>query len=143
MKLLELKAIHSGRHGEIIDFVISGRSLHAELSRRGYDLVPRTSTKLVPTDTRTRELLLLESAGDTPRDRVALYLCPICGGLGCGAITVRINSDRATFTWEDFAIETDYFNEEEDGFQLLKKLGPFRFDAQQYTSALNLVSDSH
>ncbi|MGI9410488.1 MAG: hypothetical protein ACR2OV_10475 [Hyphomicrobiaceae bacterium] len=136
MKILALELVATRRYGEILDFVVSGRSLYNDLVKLGHDLVPRTGPVLVPTDTDTRELLLLERHGDTPRGRVALYLCPICGGIGCGVVSVRISSDGSTFTWEDFALEFDYIDEDTDGFQILPKLGPYRFEAEQYSQAL-------
>ena len=136
MKSLALQKVGSNKHGEILDFVVSGRSLYRELVSRGYDLIPRTGPLLVPTDVTTRELLLLERDGDTPRGRVALYFCPLCGDLACGAVSVRILRDASAITWVDFAIEYDGFEEDEDTFQILPRLGPYKFDEVQYAAAL-------
>ena len=66
--------------------------------------------------------------------RLPLYVCPMCGDLGCGAITVEVVRNPATVTWRDFRVEDglDHGGEEID----LGALGPFTFDAAQYETAL-------
>jgi len=46
MQALELRLVFAPRRGEQLDFVVSGRSLYQELTRRGYDVVPRLGSKL-------------------------------------------------------------------------------------------------
>ncbi|MGI9424238.1 MAG: hypothetical protein ACR2PA_13685 [Hyphomicrobiaceae bacterium] len=135
MKKLELKWIMQPRRGERLDFVVSNRSLYKEFVGRGLDVVPRTGSNSVPLDLELRDLLLLEKAGDTPLGRVALYICPVCGDPGCGVVSVKITRDDVSFTWNDFGWEPDYIDEEQ-AFRPYEKLGPFRFDAQEYRHAL-------
>jgi hypothetical protein len=132
MKSLELRLVFAPRRGEQLDFVVSGRSLYKELCRRGYDVVPRLGSKLVPVDTDTRDLLLLQRPGDTPTGRVTLYVCPLCRHLGCGVVSARIMRDGADISWSEFAWETDCV----DQLQLLDKLGPYRFREAEYRAAI-------
>src|SRR5262245_21851009 len=107
MKILEIKWVFDRRRGKRLDFVVSGRSLYKELRRRGYDVVPRLGSNLVPVDSTTRRLLLLEKAGDMASGRVALYVCPLCGDLGCGAVSVRITRENTDIVWSEFEWESD------------------------------------
>ena len=102
------------------------------IEKRGFDMVPRLGSALQPTDTATRALLLLETTGDMPSGRVALYVCSECGGYGCGVVSVKISSDGWSFTWHDFVWETDY----DDNVVSLEKLGPFEFACEQYREAI-------
>ena len=132
MKTLELRWVFERRRGERLDFVVSGRSLYKEFRRRGYDVVPRLGSKLVPVDGDIRDLLLLEKKGDTPTGRVALYFCPLCGDLGCGVVSVKLTRENAYILWSEFAWETDC----NDHFQPIEKLGPYRFREAEYRQAI-------
>jgi hypothetical protein len=132
MKSLELRRVFEARRGERLDFVVSGRSLYKELRRRGFDVIPRLGSGLVPVDSETRDLLLLDKNGDTSSGRVALYICPECGDLGCGAVSVRITRDTTDIVWSEFAWETNC----QDHFQPIDNLGPFRFRELAYRSAV-------
>lgn len=132
MKTLELRSVFDSRRGERLDFVVSGRSLYKELRRRGYDVVPRLGSGRVRVDTETRDLLLLEKEGDTRSGRVALYICPICGDLGCGVVSAKITRVGADILWSEFAWETD----SADHFLALEKLGPYRFRVAEYRKAI-------
>jgi hypothetical protein len=131
MKSLELRWVFAPGRGKLLDFVVSGRSLYGEFRRRGYDVVPRLGSDLVPVDVETRALLLLEKEGDTPSGRVALYRCPLCGDLGCGAIAVRIARQGRGILWSEFAWETGYGD-----IWPIERLGPILFSEQQYRQAL-------
>jgi hypothetical protein len=132
MKTLEFRRVFDPRRGERLDFVVSGRSLYKELRRRGYDVVPRLGSGLVPVDSETRDLLLLEKEGDTPTGRVALYVCPLCAHLGCGVVSAKIAREGAEIVWSEFVWETDC----EDHFQPLDNVGPYRFREPAYRSAI-------
>jgi hypothetical protein len=40
-----------------------------------------------------------ETQPDYPPNRVAIYVCPECGDLGCGAITVAVSREEGTVIW--------------------------------------------
>jgi hypothetical protein len=78
---------------KFLDFLVDGVSLYEEIGRRS-DLVstvwidppmPREDQ-----DKAIRRLLALDT-GDLPNGRVSLYVCPECGDLGCGVISVQID----------------------------------------------------
>ncbi len=62
--------------------------------------------------------------------RTALYICPECGDLGCGAVTLLVQREAGLIIWKDFGIQNNY---EEvihtDGFE---DIGPFTFEGKQY-----------
>jgi hypothetical protein len=93
-----------------LDFIVDGVSLYEELGRRS-DLI--STVWIDPPMTREeqqraiRRLLTLEP-GDLPNGRVSLYVCPECGDLGCGAISVQIDVTGDKITWSDFGYENNY-----------------------------------
>jgi hypothetical protein len=121
-----------------LDFVVDGVSLYDEIGRRS-DLI---STLWVEPpmakeeqDKAIRRLLTLES-GDVSDGRVSLYVCPECGDLGCGVISVQIDVADNQITWRDFGYENNYEKHvERDSYS---SVGPFHFDRSVYEAILNL-----
>ncbi|ROP44663.1 hypothetical protein [Pseudokineococcus lusitanus] len=82
-------------------------------------------------------------AGVEPRDddfwplgpgRLPLYVCPECGDLGCGAITVHVDHTRpGQVTWSALRHEKGY--EPADDLDL-SAAGTFTFDADAYRQVL-------
>jgi hypothetical protein len=132
MKTLEIRWAQSKRRGKCLDFFVSGRSLLKEIERRGHDHVPRLGSDLLPIDSETRDLLLLECNGDTPSGRVALYVCPECGDHGCGVVSVKVTREGTDILWSEFGFENNWGDE----FFLMEKLGPFRFNEEKYRHTL-------
>ena len=102
------------------------------MERHGYELLPRLGGDIVPVDMEVRSLLFCEFAGDTPSGRVALHICPECGDFGCGVVSVKIRKDGDTVEWSEFGYENDYDGE----FFPIERLGPFRFDWNEYSESL-------
>jgi hypothetical protein len=134
MKLLHIDWIDTPRRGRCLDFLISGKSLLKMLKDRGYQQEARLGTALVPTDVIFRDELTLAVPGPLPSGRVPLYICP-CGDYDCGVIAVRISHSGDSFLWNEFAWE-DHSNE----VTIVKNLGPFRFQDEQYRKALGAIS---
>jgi hypothetical protein len=82
------------------------------------------------------DILLLKKPPDLPDGRRLLYVCPECGDIGCGALTVKIEKTNEHFVWKGFGYENNY-----DGRMPLleeyKHIGPFFFDKHQYFQVLN------
>ncbi|NGZ74437.1 hypothetical protein [Saccharibacillus alkalitolerans] len=78
--------------------------------------------------------LLLTGDADFPDDRRSLYLCPACGDLGCGAVSIRIERADGRFVWSAFAEESA------DGSQAaptpLPGIGPFYFEEDAYMKTI-------
>lgn len=53
-------------------------------------------------DTRSARQLLGREPSDFPDGRVPLYVCPLCGDLGCGAISVKVSFQDGCVVWSEF-----------------------------------------
>jgi hypothetical protein len=84
----------------------------------------------------TVDRLLLRRQPDAGLDgRVPLYVCPMCGDLGCGAVAARVRrGPGGTIEWVDFAVV--------DGRGEARDLGlpPLRFGVGAYRDALSAAS---
>jgi hypothetical protein len=80
--------------------------------------------------------LLRRTDPDLPPDRIALYVCPECGDLSCGALTAAVAAEDDTIVWHNFRWERDWEGAPDDG---PLALGPFRFDRGAYTRLLQMV----
>lgn len=67
---------------------------------------------------------------DLPHHRTSLYICPECGDLGCGAVTVSVQREAGIIIWKDFGFQNSYDDMlHTKGFE---SIGPFTFDRRQY-----------
>jgi hypothetical protein len=82
--------------------------------------------------------------GDKPPElangRVAIWVCPVCGDLGCGAVTAALEWTAETVVWRDFGWDVNYDTDETDERALFA--GPFVFDRAQYESELRRFVDT-
>jgi hypothetical protein len=115
-----------------LDFVLDGVSLYALVDAGRYDLVGLLGWAGPEVDREARDTLLLSRPGPLPSGRVALFICPECGGLGCGAVAARIELAGRRYTWSDFAFENDYDPHSVIGITV----GPFTFEEEDYRAAL-------
>jgi hypothetical protein len=95
------------RHPEthFLDYVVDGRSIRemvhvgpghvTELCRPWLHAVPESVDRL---------LGRLGTDG-LPENRVALLVCGVCGDLGCGAVTARLNVSQDQVSWSEFLWE--------------------------------------
>lgn len=115
------------------DFVVDGRSLRAEWEDR--DLAGALGWADAEVDRATASKLLVEAPPDYPPNRVAIFVCPECGDLGCGAITAAVTRDDNLVVWDDFRWETDIADEATTCFSV----GPFCFSYEAYRQVLRDV----
>ncbi|QDH23541.1 hypothetical protein [Saccharibacillus brassicae] len=114
------------------DFRIDGKRLYDEVLRQ-YPHMDDIGCLGFGPETFQREqigkLLLLENA-DFPDGRRALYLCPACGDLGCGAVSLRIERRDSQFVWHEFGLQSA--GDTTGTLTPLPGIGPFYFDADAY-----------
>jgi hypothetical protein len=110
------------------DFIVDGESLK---DRARYDLVGVLCKEWNP-DEREKSVrrLLLEEPADFGNNRRSILVCPECGGLDCGAVSIFIDSLDGKIIWSDFGYQNVY--EPEIRGEHLKQLGPFTFDFADY-----------
>ena len=76
-------------------------------------------------------VLLRERPPELASGRVPLFVCPVCGDLGCGAITAAVEWTADTVVWRDLRWEVNYETDEDDDEDLVFA-GPLIFDRAQY-----------
>jgi hypothetical protein len=117
------------------DFVVDGISLRSRFpdhsDRAG---VLGWGTKQSENEALSR--LCADLAPDSPPNRVAIYVCPLCGDLGCGAVTVAISRSAQTVAWNDFRWEVSWYADHPDESTIRYELGPFEFDYTDYIRVL-------
>lgn len=121
-----------GRTGrDYLDFVVDGASLHDTL-RLG-DSIGCLGWGSGEGERHHIAQLLLREQSELQSGRVAIYICPECGDLGCGAVTVRISRDGEGFVWSDFAFETTL----EGIVEQYEDVGSLAFNKTEYWHLLN------
>ncbi|MEH2541929.1 hypothetical protein V1278_005049 [Bradyrhizobium sp. AZCC 1577] len=75
--------------------------------------------------------MLTSDVRDGGGHRVSLFVCPECGDLACGAITVFVSRNDVVVQWSDFAYDNGY----EAGTKLTH-VGPFEFEWSAYLTAI-------
>jgi hypothetical protein len=116
---------------EYLDFVVDGEPLSKRVagdlaSCLGW-FVPEENVKAVGR-------LLLEEAADLPNNRRSLYVCPECGDLGCGAVSVVIEMAGDHVIWRDFGFQNNY--EVEVISAGYAGVGPLVFDKVEYEAVI-------
>lgn len=66
---------------------------------------------------------------------VLLYVCPLCGDVGCGAVQIQVTRSGDDFEWGSFS----YVNGIDDPKPLA--IGPFKFEAEAYLRTMQSISD--
>ncbi|HEV2810200.1 MAG TPA: hypothetical protein VGV93_07375 [Acidimicrobiales bacterium] len=122
-----------------LDFALDGTRLYEVMLAEGIDNVSPIwldeSSAVIEESTKAVARLLGDEPGDAPGGRVSVYICPECGDLGCGAVTVTIERDAERVTWTDWGVQNNY----EDGVsyeQGLVDVGRIVFDRTQYETVL-------
>lgn len=108
------------------DFVVDGRSLAAMV--RG-DVVGALGWGDAVWEAGVTDKLLRRAEPDLPPDRVALYVCPECGDLSCGAVTASVTREGEAVVWRDFRWERDWEGAPDAD---VLPFGPFRFARGAY-----------
>jgi hypothetical protein len=122
---------------EYLDFIIDGLSLLEALGDP--DLVGCLGKGRNPIyEVGLVEQLLLWKPRELETGRCLLYVCPLCGDVGCGAITAEVEQEGDFYVWSQFGREVNYQYDDEPLFNVVgyEAIGPFRFDKIQYRDAL-------
>lgn len=109
---------------DYFDFVVGDESLSEKL---GGDLISCLGWTVPDQNEKSVRRLLLEEPADFPKNRRSLYICPECGDLGCGAISIVVEQIGNEIIWRDFALEYNYSDD-----LISQDLGPFIFDKSDY-----------
>lgn len=121
-----------------IDFVVNGQSLYDLLKVAERDMVGCFWNETPESNEENANNFLLNGSSDIDNGRVMLYVCPECGDIGCGAITIKITKSSDGYVWSDFAYENNYDTAMTDR-DSYKNIGPFIFAAKQYEKIIEEV----
>lgn len=83
-------------------------------------------------DRRSARQFMGREPSDFPDGRVPLYICPLCGDLGCGALSAKVSFQDGCVVWSDFGTQAL-------GSELVLLEDPIRdlwFDRTAYESLL-------
>ena len=111
---------------DFLDFVVDGQPLSELVG----DYISCLGWVDAEENTKAARRLLLKEPADLPNDRRTLYICPECGDIGCGALSVVVERVGNKIIWRDFGFENNYENIiQRTGFE---GIGPFTFDDRSY-----------
>lgn len=95
----------SRRERRSVNFLVNGQSLFRLLGADRTDMCGRFSSDTREINAESEKVFTGHASSDLEGGRVMLFVCPECGDIGCGAITVRIVFDSDLVMWSDFAYE--------------------------------------
>ena len=117
-----------------LDFVVNGQSLWEALGKK-HDIVSVVCAEFSVEETaKAVNRLLLADGADLPKDRRYLFICPECGDLGCGALTLEVDKENGQIVWRNFGYENNW--EDKVELSAYAEIGPFTFDAEKYERTL-------
>jgi hypothetical protein len=121
-----------------LDFLIDGVSLYEASNAGARDLIGLLGWAPVERDQICIQRLLLKVPTDLWDARQSIFPCAECGDIGCGAITADVSRTDEKYIWSNFAFENNSDETMTDRGSFAH-LGPFIFDAAQYSNALTDV----
>ncbi|MCK1734571.1 hypothetical protein IVA79_11535 [Bradyrhizobium sp. 138] len=118
------------------DFVVNGRSLFGATDASSLDLCgclsdPQREPEFALRLNGTVARLLTSDIPNGGSKRVALFVCPECGDVACGAITARVSRNDDIVQWSGFAYENGYESE-----AALSDVGPYAFNWAAYLNEI-------
>jgi hypothetical protein len=122
---------------DYLDFLIDGQSLASMLPARDRVGILGGSFPNTLLEVIYLRGLLLEHPAYLETGRFEVYVCPLCGDIGCGSITTEIKAVGDRVIWQHFATEVNYwFDHPSEIFLEQYQLGPLEFDLKQYRQTL-------
>lgn len=135
----EIMTQASTAKNELRELLIDGRPLvkHFAGAQGAHpDLVFALScTGSAPGDSaQVSKQLLGEEPSPLDSGRIPVLVCPECGDIGCGVITVRVTLQPDEVVWNDWKFENGYEPERDTGWH--SPPGEMRFSLAQYRKAI-------
>ena len=135
------------RERRTVDFIINGKSLFAATNAGRLDMCGCFSPDYFSSENalardvneHVAKIFTFEAPTDVAPNRVALFVCPECGDLACGAITFELSRDGDTVRWAHFAYENGYDDTQTD-FDTYAGIGPFEFQFGPYADIIRKAS---
>ncbi|MFC4777207.1 oxidoreductase [Paenibacillus sp. GCM10023252] len=115
----------SNKNIKFADIMIDGESLYHKLKK--YDMIPALGWGSLEQQSLTLEYLLFKKPFELTYHRYPILICPECGDLECGFLSVSIDLEDDIVTWSNFMLEHD---------NVLIDLGPYYFHWDDYRRAI-------
>jgi hypothetical protein len=115
---------------ETIDFMIDNKSLLKLIVNQhgGHnDYMGCFSKDWNKLNEHSGNILLLRKEPDTKIKHIAIYVCPECADINCGAYCCKVEKTDELYVWKDFTYENDYEPE-----IIVDNIGPFYFNKKEY-----------
>ncbi len=129
------------------DFVVNEKSLHSYFDDNMGNISPiGWGVDISPSDfdlgryqeyeLRRVEEYLNKKSLDYP-GRILLYVCKVCGDIGCGAFTAELSETNSHYVWSNFYYENNYETPTEEQKKSYEDVGPFHFLKADYEGMFN------
>jgi len=111
-----------------LDFIIDGVSLYDEISKQT-DYISFLGWSGRP-DLEGEDIkrLLGDGEPNASEGQCTIYVCPECGDIGCGAITVRVEKTGDSVSWSNFAEQNTNYELAVQVLSPIHSLGHYTFD---------------
>jgi hypothetical protein len=120
---------------EYFDFLIDGISLKSLLNYQNADLISPFGWGVKDYESELIKEFRLKKKPELTSGRIMIYICPECGDLYCGAITVRIIKVDDKIIWTDFAFQ----NGEKENKEDFRSINDFEFNKHEYYQVFNKI----
>lgn len=111
------------------DFIINEKSLSEKLNMVQRDLIGSFGWAMNDYDRALAKQFMGLQKSDLDSARYPLFVCPECGDIGCGMITIDIVFEPNQVIWENFAYENGY---EPIDFEYFEYPIVYIFDKEDY-----------
>ena len=122
-----------------LDYVISGKFLGDSLNIKKLDKVsPFGDTVHKNYQIQLLDALTLNKKSELKSGRTVLYVCPECGDIECGAVTISIEENADNIIWKEFGLESNLDGIMEE-FQQLELI---EFEKKSYLKAFQELKEN-
>lgn len=118
------------------DFIINEKSLSEKLKMVQQDLIGSFGWARKNYDRELAKQFMGLQKSHLESGRYPLFLCPECGDIGCGMITIDIVFEQNQVIWENFAYENGY---EPIYFEYFEYPIVYVFDKEQYLQVFDEI----
>ncbi|HSH59172.1 MAG TPA: hypothetical protein VK988_05920 [Acidimicrobiales bacterium] len=134
-RIIEAGMVAKKAERRFADLVVDAKPLYRVVRAEGFDYI----SAIWLDDPDIARLAVRRLLGDQPPDapggRVAMYVCPECGDLGCGAVTAQVNRTEDNVEWSAWGLQNNY----EERVTPVENLPAVTFRRDEYERALRAL----
>lgn len=121
------KTVQSER--KYFDFIVSGISMKTLLNVEDIDLITPLGWGNQEYEQEIIKEFIGERQSQIASGRLVLYVCPECGDIGCGCISVDLEITEDKVVWKNFGYEND---QDDIDFESYKEVHAIEFEKKNY-----------